>query len=140
MLSFPSAALVAPAVTHKLIFRRGHTITVYPRVCGGTDEAHAFSPAAELVAGWQRFRFGAAETRGRVEPAMAKERRWELEIAMLSEFGLTLPPEAEPLEESIRDDHLEWRRRVLGKARRDPVRVERLLIVLRVLTLGLWWK
>jgi len=93
-------------------------LTVYSHVRGGTDEAHAFSPAAELVAEWQRFTFGAAETRGRIEPAMTEEHRGELEIAMISEFGLTLPPEAEPLEELRRDDHLEWRRRALGKARR----------------------
>ena len=87
-------------------------------MCGGTDEAHAFSPAAELVAEWQRFRFAAAETRGRVERAMAKERRWELEIAMISEFGLTLPPEAEPLEESRRDGHLRRRQSALVNAQR----------------------
>ena len=84
-------------------------------MCGGTDEAHASSPAAELVAVWQRFKFGATETRGRVEPAMAKERRWELDVAMIGEFGLILPPETEPLEELRRDDHLEWRRRALAR-------------------------
>ena len=115
-------------------------LKVYPRVCGGTDEAHAFSPAAELVAEWQRFRFGVAETRGRVEPAMAKERRWELEIAMISEFGLTLPPETEPLEESRRDDQLQRRQSALAKAHRERVRAERLRVVRRVLTLGMWWK
>ena len=57
-----------------------------------TDEKHAFGPAAELVAEWRLLRAGAA-TGTKVERARAEERRWELEVAMIGEFGLTLPPE-----------------------------------------------
>ena len=104
------------------------------------DEAHAFGPAAGLVTEWRRLMNGGAEVGSRIERAKAEERRWELEVAMIGEFGLTLPPETEPLSESRRDDHLQWRRRALGKARTERVRAERLQVVRRVITLGLWWK
>ena len=104
------------------------------------DEKHAFGPAAELVAEWRQLRTGGAEAGSRVERARAEERRWELEVAMIGEFGLTLPPETEPLHESRRDDHLGWRREALQQARRERVRAERLRVVRRVLTFGLWWK
>ena len=99
------------------------------------DEAHAFGPAAELVFEWRRLRTGGADRRSRVERARAEERRWELEVAMIGEFGLTLPPETEPLDESRRDDHLRWRRETLKQARRARVRAEWLR---RLLTLNLW--
>lgn len=105
---------------------------------GGTDEAHAFSPAAELVAEWQRFRFGAAETRGRVEPAMAKERRREVEVAMIEECGLTLPPETYPWDGLSRADQVHWRRRALRDTRRSRVRRDVRRFVRRVVTLRLW--
>ena len=54
------------------------------------DEKHAFGPAAELVAEWRLLRADAA-TGTKVERARAEERRWELEVAMIGEFGLTLP-------------------------------------------------
>jgi len=104
------------------------------------DEEHAFGPAAEMVSEWRQLRTGGAERRSRVERAGAEERRWELEVAMIGEFGLTLPPEVEPLSESRRDDHLGWRREALRQARRERVRAERLRVLRRVLTLGLWWK
>ena len=91
------------------------------------------------MAEWRRLRVGAAETRGRVERAIAEERRRELEVAMIGEFGLTLPLQTEPLNESRRDDQLQWRQSELGKARREHVRAERLHIVRRVLAFGLCW-
>ena len=101
------------------------------------DEEHAFGSAAELVAEWRELRTGGTGRGNRVVRARAEERRWELEVAMIGEFGLTLPPETEPLNESRRDDHLAWRRKTFRQARRKRLRVEWLR---RVLTLGLWRK
>ena len=58
---------------------------------------------------------------------------------MIEEFGLTLPPEIEPLQKSRRDTHLEWRKEALDRARRNRIRAERVRCLRRVLTLGLWW-
>ena len=104
------------------------------------DESHAFGPAAGLVAEWRSLMTGGTQVGSRIELTRAEERRWELEVAMIGEFGLTLPPQTEPLNESRRDGHLQRGRRALVKARRERVRAERLRIVRRVLTLGMWWK
>lgn len=100
------------------------------------DEKHAFGPAATLVAEWRRLRTGTAASHGRVDRAWAAVRRWELEIAMLGDYGLTLPPQTEPLDTSRREDHLRWRREALAAA---SARAIRLRWLRRVLTLGLRW-
>ena len=77
------------------------------------DEGHAFGPAAPLVAEWRGLRSVGEASGGRVDRAKAAVRRWELEVAMLGGYGLTLPPETEPLDASRREDHLRWLRRAL---------------------------
>ena len=105
-----------------------------------SDEEHAFGPAAPLVTEWRKLRTGDEGLGSRVDRARAEERRWELEVAMLRDFQLTLPPEAEPLTQAGRADHLRWRLDALAEARRELARVKRLRLLRRVLTLGLWWK
>ena len=78
-----------------------------------------------LVAEWRGLRTADGTTGNRVDGAGAAVRRWELETAMLGDFGLTLPPETEPLDAS---------RRVIicgGDGRRW---------LRRALTVGLWWR
>ena len=60
------------------------------------DEQHAFGPAATLVREWRELRVGCEQAVGRVDRARATVRRWELEVAMLGEYYLTLPPETYP--------------------------------------------
>ena len=100
------------------------------------DEGHAFGPAVPLVQEWRGLRTGAEASGGRVDRAKTAVRRWELEIAMLRDYGLTLPPETEPLDASRRENHLRWRRQALQAARRALSRARWLR---RVLTLGLRW-
>ena len=101
------------------------------------DEEHAFGPAAQLVAEWRKLRTGGEASAGRVDRAWASVRRWELEIAMLSDYGLTLPPETEPLDASRREDHLRWRKEALAAA---LAKARRLRWLRRALTLGLRWE
>ncbi len=70
------------------------------------DEEHAFGPAAPLVKEWRGLRTGAEASSGRVDRAKAAVRRWELEVAMLGDYGLTLPPETEALDALRRENHL----------------------------------
>ena len=100
------------------------------------DEGHAFGPAAQLVKEWRELRTGGEVSGGRVDRANAAVRRWELEIAMLGEYGLTLPPETEPLDASRREDHLRWRKEALAAA---LARARRLRWLRQALTLGLRW-
>ena len=72
-----------------------------------------------------------------MDRAKAEERRWELEVALIEEYCLTLPPETEPLQGSRRDDHLRWRGEALEHARRQRVTAERWQAAGRVVSLGL---
>ncbi len=64
----------------------------------------------------------------------------ELEIAMIGEYKLTLPPATSPIHPSEREGHLRWRRRALVDIQRERTWRELLRWVRRILTLGLWRK
>ena len=100
------------------------------------DEEHAFGPAAQLVAEWRSLRTQGETAGSRVDRAWDSVRRWELEIAMLGDYGLTLPPETEPLDASRREDQLRWRKEALAAA---LAKARRLRWLRRMLTLGLRW-
>ena len=65
-------------------------------------------------------------------------RRWELDVMMLRDFQLTLPPETEPLDERERKDHVRWRDEAFAEAKRELNRAKRALLLRRVVTPGLW--
>ena len=104
------------------------------------DEAHAFGPAAPLVAEWPevRTKMGSGAAGSRVGRTQAAVRRWELEAELLGEYHLTLPPETDPLDESRRKDHVRWRQEAMTDARRELGRAERERLLKRILTFGLW--
>ena len=104
------------------------------------DEEDAFGPAAGLVVEWRSLRNPAARRGSWVERARTAERRWELEVELLREFHLTLPPETEPLDDSRRADHIRWRQEALTEAGREFTRAKRIRVLRRILTLGLWWR
>ena len=104
------------------------------------DEEQAFGPAVPLVVEWRVLRTGVEALGSRVDRTRATVRRWELEVAMLEDFRLTLPPETEPLNASRREDHVRWRKEALAEARQELAKAKRLHWLRRVLTLGLWWR
>ena len=128
------AARSAAPVSHGA--HRAGVVTLEPL----EGEQAALGEAAALVVEWRRLRDGEGRRASAVDRARAEERRWELELALIGEHGLVLPPEAEPLHPSRRDDQLRWRRVRLGHVRAARVRAERLRLLRRVLTLGLWWR
>ena len=101
------------------------------------DEAYAFGPAVPLVAEWRRMRVGGNHLVSRVDWAQARARRWELEVEMLRDWQLTLPPETDPLDESRHKDHVRWRREALAEAQRELGRAKRARLLRRLVTLGL---
>ena len=103
-------------------------------------EEDALGPAAPLVAEWRELRSAAMSAGNRVDRAKTAVRRWELEVELLRDFHLTLPPETEPFDVSRRADHIRWRLEALAEARRELARAKRTRLLRRVLTLGLWWR
>ena len=102
------------------------------------DEEHAFGPATPRVAEWRRLQVGGDQVAARVNRARTAVRRWELEAEMLGDFHLTLPPETDPLDDTRRRDHVRWRQEAAAQARRGLANAQRLMLLRRAPTLGLW--
>ena len=103
-------------------------------------EDDALGSAAPLVEEWRALRNPAARRTNRVERAEAAVRRWELEVELLRDFHLTMPPEMERLDASRRADHIRWRLEALAEARQELARAKRIRVLRRILTLSLWWR
>ena len=67
-----------------------------------------------------------------------RERILELEVAMLEEHGLTLPPETEPLRGLDRGAQLNWRLKALHQFRKRRARLELLAKVAGALSPVQW--
>ena len=102
------------------------------------DDEQVFGAAWELIDEWRTLWVGHSPRGKGLAWASRRERILELEVAMLEEHGLTLPPETAPLRGLDRGDQLNWRVRELTKVRRRRAGLVRLRWVRRVLTLGLW--
>ena len=67
-----------------------------------------------------------------------EERFLTVELALLEEHGLTLPPETYPLRGLDRSGQVSWRRKALEDTQKARRRGETLLRLWRALTLGRW--
>ena len=104
------------------------------------DDETVYGAAWPLVEEWRRLRAGHRAGGKGLAWVIVEERVLELEVALLEEHELTLPPEPEPVRGIWRESRLGWRKRALGDARRERARRERMRRIRRVLTLGLWWE
>jgi hypothetical protein len=102
-------------------------------------EAESYGAAMGLVEEWRALVRRRGED-SRAEQAKRRERVMELEIALIGEHGLALPPNTEPLHPSERERYLGWRRRELDDLRGERRRRVVLRWLRRALTLGLWWR
>ena len=102
------------------------------------DDAAVYGDAAEMVDEWRQLRSAHPATRDR--PMRVEERMLELEIVLIDEFKLTLPPETYPWDGLSRTDQVHWRRRALQEVRRRRVWQDVRGFSRRVLMRGLWWK
>ena len=101
------------------------------------DDAAVYGAAAAMVEEWRRLRTAHPVTKDR--PARVEERMLEMEVALIDEFKLTLPPETYPWDGLSRADQVYWRRRALGDTRKRQVRQDVRDFVRRVVTLR-WWR
>ncbi len=79
------------------------------------NEEHAFGPAASLVTEWRQLQVGGEQAVSRVDRARTAVCRLEVEVEMLRDFHLTLPPETHPLDDARRADHVRWRQQALWR-------------------------
>ena len=101
------------------------------------DDEEVYGDAWPLVNEWRTLELR-REVGTKLDRAWTRERIMELEIAMIDEQGLTLPPEDSPMHPSEKRVHLGWRRRALDDLRRERKWQEVWSRVRRVLTFGLW--
>lgn len=114
--------------------RRG-VVTDDPR----PGEEASYGRGMPAVAEWRRLN-QRRETGTKLDQVKTRERIMALEIAMIGEYELTLPPDIHPLHPSQREGYLRWRRRALADLQTERARRELRRWVRRVLTLGLWWR
>ncbi len=99
-----------------------------------------YRDAWPLVEEWRRLRAGHPHQGRSLSWLVTEERLLTLELAMLEEHGLTLPPETQPLRGFGRKGQTGWRRKALADTRKALGRRKLLRWARRVCTLGLWWK
>ena len=102
------------------------------------DDEEIFGEAWPLIVEWRGLK-DAHPNEGRgLDWLTAQERVLELELALLGEHGMTLPPEKQPLRGLDRSGQTSWRRTALYDTRRARAKSELMRRVRRVVTLGLW--
>ena len=102
------------------------------------DDQDVFGAAWPLVQEWRELK-ETHPNRGRgLEWLLEKERLLEVELALLEEHGLTLPPETYPLRGLDRGAQVNWRHKALVDTQRARAKREILLWLRRVLSLGRW--
>ena len=100
------------------------------------DDEEIFGDAWLLVQEWRDLWDGHPARGKGLEWVSTRQRILELEVAMLEEHGLTLPPETEPLRGLDRGAQLNWRLKALHQFRKRRARLELLATLGRALTLA----
>ena len=104
------------------------------------DDTEVYGAAWPRIEEWRRL-WKEHPTKGKTLSWLVREERiLELELAVLEEHGLTLPPETYPLTGFWRRGQVDWRKEALYDTRRARAKRELLRWVRRLLTLGRWWK
>ena len=102
------------------------------------DDEEVFGDAWPLVDEWRGLWQGHPDRGWGLRWLETEALILELELVMLEEHGLTLPPETEPLRGLERNAQLGWRQKALADTRRKLARRRALRRLRRLLTLGLW--
>ena len=137
----PSAlqGLPRPATEHQRVARphRDHPEVVTLRAEAG--EEFVYGEAVSVIVEWRRQRIAHLDKGASgVEHARARVRMCELELLLIGEYELTLPPDTYPWDGSRLREERDRCERSLRRARRALVRARCWRFLRRVLTLGLW--
>ena len=104
------------------------------------DDEEVFGDAWPLIVEWRGLKDSHPNRGKSLSWLVTEERCLSVELALLEEHGMTLPPETYPLKGFDRNGQTNWRRTALYDTRRARAKRELLRWVRLVLTLGLWWK
>ena len=102
------------------------------------DDEEVYGAAYPLISEWRTLWAGHSPLGKGLAWVAGRERILHLEVTLLEEHGLTLPPETTPLQGMDRNEQLSWRQRELAAVRQRGARFELLRWARRVLTLALW--
>ncbi|MYD36218.1 MAG: hypothetical protein F4X20_04210 [Dehalococcoidia bacterium] len=131
-------AIEAPARPTRPTFPRrdyDEIVTVEP----SPDDSYVYGKAWPMVREWRMLR-GNHPVRGDTLSWMERqERLLMVELALLNDHGLTLPPDAQPIDDHWRRHVTGWRLRDLRVVRRRILRRKLLRWVRRLATFGAWW-
>ena len=101
-------------------------------------EEQVYGDATPLIVEWRRVSAEFADAGDALSGAVSEERLRELEIELIENRKLTLPPSTYPWDSFDRRNQLWTRRQALERARVQCARAELRRWLWRVLTLGLW--
>ena len=123
-----------PASTSRSLPRRDfpELATLEP----AADDGAVFGDAWPLIREWRELRNTHSDKGRGLEWLRREERLMTVELALLDDHGLTLPPQSYPLKGLHRGDQTRWRRTALEDARRARKRLERLRWLFRMLNGG----
>lgn len=131
--SAPSAPPRKPATTRSLPKRDFPELaTLEP----AADDEDVFGDAWPLIQEWRELRKTHPDRGKGLKWLRQEERLMSVELALLDDHGLTLPPQSYPLKGLDRGDQTRWRRTALEDARRSRNRLERLRWLFWMLTGG----
>lgn len=100
-------------------------------------EELVYGTATATITRWRKAMTALCRARGRVEQLDAERRVLELEVVLIEQHALTLPPATYPWDRFQRRDEVRRKRRVLGNIARARRRALMLRWLRRLLTLGL---
>ncbi len=99
-----------------------------------------YGEAMPAITEWREARGVLEEARRRLNKLDARKRMVELEVRLVGDHELTLPPAVYPWDRADRRDEVWRRKQSLGDLRVERKRAVLWRWVRRVLTLGLWWR
>ena len=101
-------------------------------------DEQVFGDAWPLVEEWRQLRERHPTEGKGVAWLEDEERLRELEIALVGEHGLTMPPDTDPWDSLGRRTQVRWRTQTLERVRRERVLAQIRRWIRRILTFNLW--
>lgn len=130
----PVGAAASVETAHRPLRRYPELVTVEAE----PGERRFYGRATPAVAAWRKARTRREQAPTKLDRLRADERMLTLELELVGEHELTLPPADRPWDGLRRQTELRVTRKALQRVRRDRRRAQVAHWLLRLLTLGFW--